>query len=110
MFKLITTTMRNLFSRPATRRYPLDRRSAFAGSRGRLEIELDKCIFCTLCAKRCPADAIVVDRAARKWELDPYKCIVCAYCLEACPKKCLYMGPDSTAQTGPDSTAQSPAK
>ena len=48
-----------------------------------------KCVYCTLCAKKCPQGAITVDRAAKQWRLDAEKCVGCGICAAACPKKCL---------------------
>ena len=48
-----------------------------------------KCVYCTLCAKRCPAGAIEVNRAAKTWTLDEEKCVACGTCAEVCPKKCI---------------------
>ncbi len=48
-----------------------------------------KCVYCTLCAKKCPAGALEVDRAAKTWTLDEDKCVGCGTCAEACPKKCI---------------------
>jgi len=50
-----------------------------------------KCVFCTLCAKKCPAEALTVDRAAKTWTLDEDKCVACGTCADACPKKCIIM-------------------
>ena len=50
-----------------------------------------KCVYCTLCAKKCPAGAIEVDRAAKTWKLDDEKCVGCGTCAAACPKKCIIM-------------------
>lgn len=50
-----------------------------------------KCVYCTLCAKKCPAGAITVDRAAKTWTLDEERCIGCGTCHEVCPKKCIIM-------------------
>ena len=50
-----------------------------------------KCVYCTLCAKKCPAGAIEVDRANKSWKLDDEKCVACGTCAEACPKKCIIM-------------------
>ena len=50
-----------------------------------------KCVYCTLCAKKCPAGAITVDRAAKTWTLDEEKCIGCGTCHEVCPKHCIIM-------------------
>ena len=50
-----------------------------------------KCVYCTLCAKKCPAGAITVDRANKTWTLDEDKCIGCGTCHDVCPKKCIVM-------------------
>lgn len=50
-----------------------------------------RCVYCTLCAKKCPAGAIEVDRANKTWKLDDEKCVACGTCVEACPKKCIIM-------------------
>ena len=47
------------------------------------------CVYCTLCAKKCPAGALEVDRAAKTWTLDEEKCVGCGTCVETCPKKCI---------------------
>ena len=49
----------------------------------------DACVFCTLCAKKCPNGAITVDRAEKKWEVTPDKCVQCGICVDNCPKKAL---------------------
>ena len=49
----------------------------------------DKCVYCTLCAKKCPVQAITVDRTAKTWTLDEDKCIACGTCAQACPKNCI---------------------
>jgi len=94
MFSLISNILKNAFSRPATRPYPFQRRQRPEGTRGHLDIEIDKCIFCGICAKKCPSNAIEVSRDPKNWKFNRYACIVCAYCVEACPKKCLSMKPD----------------
>lgn len=92
MFDMIGSIFKNLGRKPATRNYPFERRSAFTDSRGRVAgVEIDKCIFCGLCVRKCPADALKVDRAAKTWELDPFKCVICGACAEVCPKKCIWL-------------------
>lgn len=93
MFSLLKNIVRNLTHRPATRRYPFVKREPFAGFRGKLEIRIDECIFCGMCQRRCPANAIAVTKQPKTWTLDPYRCILCGYCVEVCPKKCLFMNP-----------------
>ena len=48
-----------------------------------------KCVYCTICARKCPAGALTVDRAAKTWALDEGLCVGCGTCAEACPKKCI---------------------
>lgn len=52
----------------------------------------DTCVFCGLCAKACPADAIKVDRKAKSWEVDKDACVKCGACIDKCPKKSLSFG------------------
>lgn len=105
--KLVTfakTELRNLFSKPATRPYPLQPREYAERTRGHIENDINSCIFCTLCAKRCPTGTITVDRNARTWAINPYGCIQCGYCVEGCPKKCLSMKQTYT-QPAPEKTS-----
>ena len=51
----------------------------------------NKCVYCTLCAKKCPAGALTVDRKEKVWKLDEDKCLACGTCAEVCPKKCIVM-------------------
>ena len=51
--------------------------------------DTSKCVYCGLCARKCPQGALTVDRAAKSWQLDAAACIGCGLCAAACPKKCL---------------------
>jgi len=50
-----------------------------------------KCVYCTLCAKKCPAGALTVDRAAKTWTLDEDACVGCGTCAGACPKDAILL-------------------
>jgi formate hydrogenlyase subunit 6/NADH:ubiquinone oxidoreductase subunit I len=50
-----------------------------------------KCVYCTICAKKCPAGALSVDRAAKTWTLDEDACVACGTCAGVCPKKAIIM-------------------
>lgn len=89
MFDMIGNIFKNMASKPATRQYPMVRRASFKDTRGHIGIDIDKCIFCGICSKKCPSNALSVDRNAKSWEIDPYKCIICNVCEEVCPKKCI---------------------
>ncbi|MFZ7120972.1 MAG: NADH-quinone oxidoreductase subunit NuoF [Eubacteriaceae bacterium] len=47
-------------------------------------IDKDSCKTCGICAKKCPANAII-GRAKEEYEINQKKCISCGACLEACP-------------------------
>lgn len=50
-----------------------------------------KCIYCTLCARNCPAGALTVDRKAKTWVLDEDSCVGCGTCQATCPKDAIIM-------------------
>ena len=50
-----------------------------------------KCVYCTICARKCPAGALTVDRAAKTWTLDEDVCVGCGTCAAACPKNAIIM-------------------
>ncbi len=95
------TVMKNLFSAPATRMYPQQPREYTDRTRGHISVDIDTCVLCGLCSKKCPANAITVDRAGRTWAIERFGCIQCGYCVESCPKKCLAM---EHTYTDPDSS------
>ncbi len=93
MFDMFGNIIKNLVSKPATRKYPYEKREPFKDTRGQVEgIDIDACIFCGICSRKCPSEAITVNKAEKSWEIDRYKCVICGYCAEVCPKKCIFMG------------------
>ena len=93
MFDFIRPIFRNIFKKPVTRQYPFTVRDPFDNARGHIEGAGEDCVFCGICAKKCPADAIEVDRKAKTWKVDQFKCVICNVCVESCPKKCITMNP-----------------
>jgi ech hydrogenase subunit F len=85
---MVLISLRNLFSRPASER-PGDHPAPAAGSRGALQIEIKDCVFCGLCARKCPADAFTVDLKKRLLAFEELKCVSCGACVDACSKHCL---------------------
>jgi ech hydrogenase subunit F len=82
---MLPTILKNLFSRPATRRYPFkDIREPFPGYRGRIYWDVGKCDLCGDCARVCPSEAIKVSLGNSQITYDPFKCIYCGTCVETC--------------------------
>jgi len=89
LFSMSGLVLKWMLRKPFTRRYPFEVRQPIPGSRGALSINLAACSFCGICSKRCPTQALEVDRAAKRWTIDRLRCITCNYCVEQCPRKCL---------------------
>ena len=101
-FNLAKMTLGSLFKKPATVRYPYEKRDIpglFPHMRGHVVNDVENCIMCGMCARVCPADAITVDRKAGDWTIDPYRCIQCSSCVHECPKHCLSMDVFNTEPT-----------
>ena len=84
-FTLGKMTLRSLFHKPATVRYPYEKRdleTLFPHMRGHVVNDIDTCILCGMCQRACPVDAIVVDRKGGDWTIDPYRCVQCASCVQ----------------------------
>ena len=92
-------TMENLYTIPDvvkvvdTVEIPTKKAAAApAGGDGDLECDKETCVYCGLCAKACPADALTVDRKEKTWEVDKEACVKCGACIDKCPKKSLSFG------------------
>jgi NADH-quinone oxidoreductase subunit I len=77
--------------------------------RYQLDVEMDDCIVCDLCAKVCPVDCIDIESIkateaigqtsdgttkrlyAAKFEIDMAKCMYCGLCTIVCPTECIVM-------------------
>ena len=88
---MMRRSLHNLLSRPATRRYPSEVRPPFPGVRGSIEFDLDSCVFCGLCARRCPAVALTCSREERFFAIEQLRCIACGVCVDICNKGSLRM-------------------
>jgi len=91
MISFTRTILHNLFTKPVTRPYPQVPKTYMARTRGQIGIDIDACIFCGICMRKCPTGAITVAKDTKTWTINPFGCIQCGACTEFCPKKCLSM-------------------
>ncbi|MDR1272896.1 MAG: 4Fe-4S binding protein [Clostridiales Family XIII bacterium] len=82
--------LRSLFGKPSTYGYPFTPREYPDTLRGAIGIDIDACIFCGLCARKCPTDAIEVNRQEKSWTIKRMQCVYCSYCVDTCMKNCLW--------------------
>jgi len=107
----IFITLRHLFRRKATIKYPETKREVSAVWRGQHVLKRDekgaeRCTACGLCAVACPAEAITMVAAERKkgeemlyreekyastYEINMLRCIFCGLCEDACPKEAIFL-------------------
>ena len=92
-FEMSRLVLKWALTRPPTHRYPFEPRRLIPGSRGQLVFTKDNCVYCTVCAKKCPTRALLANRAQKRWAIDRLRCISCGYCVDACPKKSLALSP-----------------
>jgi formate hydrogenlyase subunit 6/NADH:ubiquinone oxidoreductase subunit I len=103
-FQMSRLALKWALTKPPTTRYPFAARQVIDGSRGQLVFTATTCVYCSVCAKKCPAGALKVDRAQKTFVLDRLRCISCGYCVELCPKDSLAL---STGHGLPATTLES---
>ena len=92
-----------------TVQYPREKMPVPEIGRYQLEVEIDDCIVCDLCAKICPVDCIEIESIkgtgplgqtsdgtvkrlyAAKFDIDMAKCLYCGLCTVVCPTECITM-------------------
>ncbi len=107
----IAITIKHLFRRSSTVRYPEKTREISNVWRGQHVLKRDdkgaeRCTACGLCAVACPAEAITMTAAERNkgeenlyreekyaatYEINMLRCIFCGLCEEACPKEAIFL-------------------
>ncbi|MFD0792807.1 4Fe-4S dicluster domain-containing protein [Mucilaginibacter litoreus] len=111
--KVIPVTDNNYFKLQEstnTIQYPKQSLPVPEVGRYQLDVEIDDCIVCDLCAKICPVDCINIESIkstegvigetsdgskkllyAAKFDIDMAKCMYCGLCTIVCPTECITM-------------------
>jgi NADH-quinone oxidoreductase subunit I len=110
--KVMPITDKNYFvqnSGITTIQYPHQKLIVPELGRYQLDVEMDDCIVCDLCAKICPVDCIDIESIkateaigktsdgttkrlyAAKFDIDMAKCMYCGLCTVVCPTECIVM-------------------
>ena len=92
-----------------TVQYPHEKMPIPEVGRYQLDVEMEDCIVCDLCAKICPVDCIEIESIkatgpigqtsdgttkrlyAAKFDIDMAKCLYCGLCTVVCPTECIIM-------------------
>jgi ech hydrogenase subunit F len=96
-FEMTKLAIKTLLSKPATILYPFQPAKKTLLSRGHVLNDGSRCISCGICMKKCPSQAILLDKEAKTWQIDRFRCVVCNSCVDTCPVKCLSMDTQYTA-------------
>ena len=111
ILKGLWTTLKHLFRRKVTIKYPEETRTMSPVYRGQHMLMRDdqgreRCPACGLGALSCPGEGITMKAAERKpeekklyreekyaeiYEINMLRCIFCGLCEEACPKEAIYL-------------------
>ena len=111
IFAGMRITLRHVFKKSATIKYPEEQRVFAPVYRGMHVLKRDEhgrenCTACGLCAVACPAEAITMVAAERKpgeehlyreekyaatYEINMLRCIFCGLCEDACPKEAIFL-------------------
>ena len=97
---LVPHILRTLLRRRETVAYPAGPLLLHESYRGRVTVDIDRCVGCGLCARDCPTSAIEVDRqgtGAVRVKIYHDRCATCGLCGSSCPRGAIHQVPSFAA-------------
>lgn len=82
--KMLKTIVKQFLHKPVTTKFPAEPATSYPATRGHIVFNPANCTSCTMCVKRCPSQAIVIDKTAKTWTIDTFRCVICGSCIELC--------------------------
>jgi ech hydrogenase subunit F len=90
---MLKYTIKNIFKKPSTVKYPYEKRETPDDFRGQIVIDVDKCTLCHFCEMQCSANAIEIDKENNAIKYKIMKCIACGECVDECPTEAMKIVP-----------------
>lgn len=59
--------------------------------RGTIVNNKEQCVYCGLCEKACPVQAIQVSQKEKTWQINQNICVRCSHCVQKCMKGALVL-------------------
>jgi len=100
--KMLKTILKQFVHKPVTTTFPAEPAKRFDATRGHIVFDPSKCTSCTICMKRCPSQAITVDKEEKTWSIDQFKCVICGSCIDLCKFGVLSMDNAYPASAAPE--------
>jgi len=84
--RILRDVITSLLKKPFTTKYPKEKLKVPKRFRTRMHNwSREKCIWCKLCERSCPTEAITIDKNKKTYQVNLSKCIFCKVCEEVCP-------------------------
>jgi len=105
--KMLKIIAKQFLHKPVTTTFPAEPARSYPATRGHIIFDPVKCTSCTICMKRCPSQAIVVDKAEKTWTIDRFRCVICGSCIDLCKFGVLSMAREYSGAATPAERASS---
>lgn len=98
--KMLKTILKQLTHKPVTTAFPKEPAKSYENTRGHIVYDPSKCTSCMICMKRCPSQAITIERG-KEWTIDRFRCVICNQCVDLCKFDALSTSPEYSMAATP---------